>query len=240
MRLKRVSIVSLRTLTICVLGIALLGPRLDAQEFSRYRAFDLGDSLASVVATTGVAASEVKTLHERPALLQDLEWRPSRWVIGTATRSTDSVEQIEFSFYNDQLFRIVVDYGHDGTEGMTNGDLIEAISAIYGAALAKSPRAASRVPSAVESDSGAPVGRWGDADHSIVLYRSSSYRSWGWRLIVTALPIDKLARAAETRAARLDDLEAPRREIARQKKEQADSLATAEKVRESNKKAFKA
>lgn len=31
-----------------------------------------------------------------------------------------------------QLFRIVVDYGQNRTEGMTEADMIEAISAVYG------------------------------------------------------------------------------------------------------------
>ena len=222
-----------RTVTICAFGIALLGQRLDAQELSRYRTFDLGATLASISTSTGVAASEAKTLHERPALLQNLEWRPSRWNTGTTTASTDPVEQMVFSFYNDRLFRIVVDYDHDGTDGMTNADLIEAISAIYGAPLAKSPRVAPRVPSEVEADSGEAVARWGDSEHTIVLYRTSSYGQ-ALRLIVTALPVDALARKAESQARRLDEREAPSREIARQKQEQA----AAEKARVANKKVF--
>jgi hypothetical protein len=227
-----------RTLTICAFGIALLGQGLDAQDLSRYRAFDMGSSVASVSASTGVAPSEVKMIHERPAVLQDLAWRPSHWDIGSVSASTDPVEQMAFSFYNDQLFRIAVDYGHDSTEGMTDADMIEAISAIYGTPLTKSPRAAARVPSEFETESGTPVARWGDAEHSVVLYRTLSYRQ-ALRLIVTALPLETLARKAETQARRLDDQEAPRREIARQKKADADGLVAAEKARVANKKIFR-
>jgi hypothetical protein len=42
--------------------------------------------------------------------------------------STDPVERIVFSFCNDQLFRVAIDYGHDRTEGMTDADMVEAIS----------------------------------------------------------------------------------------------------------------
>jgi hypothetical protein len=228
-----------RTFAICAFGIALLAPRLDAQDLSRYRAFELGSGLAAVSQLTSVAVSDAKTMHQRPAVLQDLEWRPSHWVAGSVSASTDPVEQMLFSFYNDQLFRIVVDYGHESTEGMTDADMIEAISAIYGPPLAKLPRATMRVvPSLLETESGVSVARWGDAEHAVALYRTSSYRP-ALRLIVTALPLDALARKAETQARRLDDQEAPRREIARQKKEVADGLVTAEKARVANKKIFK-
>ena len=231
---------NVRTVAICAFGIALLGQRVGAQEFSRYRTFDLDASVASVSTSIGVVASEVKTLHERPAVLQNLEWRPSRWNTGTvsaSSASTDPVEQMVFSFYDDRLYRIVVDYQRDGTEGMTNADVIEAISAIYGAPLAKSDRSPARVPSEVEAQSGAAVARWGDSEHAIVLYRTSSYGE-ALRLIVTALPVDALARKAASQARRLDEREAPSREIARQKKERADGLAAAEKARFANKKVF--
>ena len=229
--------VNVRTVAICAFGIALLGQRVGAQEFSRYRTFDLGASVASVSTSTGVVASEVKTLRERPAVLQDLEWRPSRWNTGTVSASADPVEQMVFSFYDDRLYRIVVDYRHDGTEGMTNADLIEAISAVYGVPLAKSPRSPARVASEVEAESGAVVARWGDSEHAIVLYRTSLYGE-ALRLIVTALPVDALARKAVSQARRLDEREAPNREIARQKRERADGLAAAEKARVANKKVF--
>ena len=222
-----------RTVMLCAFGVALLGQRLDAQDFARYRTFDLGANLAAISTSTAVPASEARTLHERPAVLRDLQWSPSKWNAGTVTASTDPVEQMVFSFYNDRLFRIVVDYRHDSTDGLTDADLIEAISAIYGAPMAKSSRTAPRVPSEVEADSGAAVARWGDSEHAIVLYRTSSYGQ-ALRLIVTALPVDALARKAESQARRLDEQEAPSREIARQKNERA----AAEKARLANKKVF--
>src|SRR5579862_1504392 len=199
-----------RTVAVCAFGLALLSPRVDAQDFSRYRTFDLGASVASVSTTTGVAASEAKTLHQRPVVLQNLEWRPSRWNTGAATGSADAAQQMVFSFYDDRLFRIVVDYGRDATAGMTNADLIEAISAIYGEPLANTVRAPGRVPSDVEAESGTAVARWGDRDHAVVLYRTSSYGD-ALRLIVTALPVDALARKAESQARLLEDREAPSR-----------------------------
>jgi hypothetical protein len=111
-----------RVLRLCVAGIVCSTHGLDAQDFSRYRHFELGSDIATsrpFRPLEAVAASEVKTIHQRPAVLQDLEYRPSRWVAGSTAASNFPVEQIAFSFYNDQLFRIVVDYGHDRTEGMT-------------------------------------------------------------------------------------------------------------------------
>ena len=43
------------------------------------------------------------TVHQRPVLLQDLAWRPSRWTRGSTADSTDRVEQIRSA--NKGLFR---------------------------------------------------------------------------------------------------------------------------------------
>ena len=131
-----------RTLAICAFGIVFSAQGFEGQGRLQYRNFDLKSGLASVSTLTGVAPSEAKFIHRRPAVLQDLEWRPARWVSGTTSASTDPVEQILFSFYNDQLFRVVVDYGHERTEGMTNADMIAAISEEYGTPVAKRPGAA--------------------------------------------------------------------------------------------------
>src|SRR4029450_13649144 len=226
-----------RTFSICAFGIVFLTHGLEAQGRAQYPNFALGSDLASVSTLAGVAASEAKTIHQRPAVLQDLEWRPSRWTLGSTAASTDPVEQIVFSFYNDQLFRVVVDYGASRTEGMTDVDMIEAISALYGTPVYHIPGTA-RVASRVETESGSPVARWGDADHAAVLYRTSSYRN-AFRLIVNDSPPQAPARKAKTEPMRLDQQEAPSREIARQQKERDDGRAASEKARIENKESFR-
>jgi hypothetical protein len=210
---------------------------LEAQDLSRYRNFELGSNVASVSTTAGVAASDTKTIHQRPAVLQDLEYRPSHWLAESTAPSTDPVEQIVFSFYNDQLFRIVVDYGHNRTAGMAGTDMIEAISAAYGPVIIPTSRARSRVLSRLESESGSPIAEWGDTQHAIVLHQTSSYGT-AFRLVVTDVRLANLAREAETQALRLDDQEAPQRELVRQQKERDDERAGAAKARAVNKPVF--
>ena len=151
--------------------------------------------------------------------------------------STDPVEQILFSFYNDQLFRVVVDYGRERTEGMTPADMIEAISAVYGAPLPRTSRDA-RVASRLEIESGSPQARWGDSEHAVVLYQTSSYDA-AFRLIVTDSRLENLARKAAAQAQRLDDQEAPQRELALQQNERAEARAAAAKARAANKSMFR-
>ena len=64
--------------------------------------------------------------------MQELEW--PIWLSGGSSPQTDPVKTILFSFYNGELFRIVVNYDRDETEGLTSEDMIEAISAKYGTA----------------------------------------------------------------------------------------------------------
>ena len=226
-----------RMLAVC-LGIVCSTYGLDAQDLSHYRNFALGSDLVSVSTAAGVDSSEAKTIHQRPAVLQDLEFRPSHWVGGSTAASTDPVERIVFGFYNDQLFRIVVDYGRDRTEGMTGTDMIEAISAVYGPVLPRTSRAPGRVQSRLEIESGSPLGQWGDSQHAIVLYRTSSYGET-FRLLVTDVRLADLARKADTLARRLDEQQAPQREIVRQQKERDDGRAAAAKARAVNKGVFR-
>jgi len=227
-----------RTLAIVACGIVSLTRGVDGQSLSQYRNFALGSDVASVAALAGVDPAEAKTIHQRPAVLQDLEWRPSRWVAGSNASSVDPVDQIRFSFYNDQLFRIVVDYGRDRTEGMTASDMIEGVSSVYGAPLPRSSRVAGRAPSSLETESGSLVARWGDSEHRVALYQTSSYGA-AYRLIVADARLDDLARRAGTQAGRLDDQEAPARDIARQKKEREDARVAVAKARAANKGVFR-
>jgi len=246
-QMNEVTMFNTRTLAACAFGVALLTPGLSAQDLlpsrrvgepvAQYRNFALKSDLATVSTSAGVQASDAKLIHERPAVLQDLDWRPSRWVTGSTVASTDPVDQLVFSFYNDQLYRVVVDYARDRTEGMTDADMIEAIAAAYGAPDKPASRAA-RAVSGIEAESGAVVARWGGAGHTVVLYRESTYGA-GFRLIVTEPQLDLLAQRATADALRLDERDAPRVELERQKKERDDTRATAEKARVVNKAVFR-
>lgn len=224
-----------RALAIGALGFLLAAPILHGQGRARYRDFQLGGDLASISALTGVAVSEAKAVHLRPALMQELRWqRP--YSSSTTPSQTDSVKQILFSFYNDQLSLMVVDYDHDRTAGMTDADLIDAISVDYGPRLKPGARTARATLTRVEEESGTLVARWAGGDYAIALYRG--YGS-DFRLIVASPRLDALARTADVQATRLDDREAPQREIARQKKETEDARASQEKSRVANKAAFR-
>jgi hypothetical protein len=225
-----------RTLAVGALGAFLLAPPLHGEGGPRYRDFQLGGDLASVSALAGAGLGEIKVIHERPALLQDLEWRQPYAPSDLTAAPKDPVQQIVFSFYNDQLFRLVVDYDRDRTEGMTDADMIEALSSAYGprSTSPSKPRAGA---SQVAEESGTRLARWGDAAYSVDLYRAS-YAS-GFRLIVTSLRLDALARTAEAQALRMDSRDAPKREIARQKKEADDTRALQQKARIANKAGFR-
>ena len=219
-------------------GIVISVHGLQGQSLAQYRNFQLGATLASVSTLAGVAPAEAQTIHQRPALLQDLESRPSHWVSGSVLPSTDPVEKMAFSFYNDQLFRVVVDYGQERTDGMTDADMVAAISGTYGAASTRTTRTPPRVGSQLETESGAILARWGDAEHAVALYRTSLYGTQ-FRLIVTETRLDDLARKAAAQSTRLDAQEAPRRELDRQSKEIKDGRAAKEKARIANKAAFR-
>ena len=133
-----------------------------AGDLSSYREFQLGMDLNAVKKQT----SEARTIHQRPALIQDLEWRPRGF--GPAAES-DPVKDVLLSFYNGQLFRIVVNYDRYKTDGMTADDMIDAISPAYGVAV--KPDAEILFPSAA-SENVKVIARWEDQQYSLNLVRS--------------------------------------------------------------------
>jgi hypothetical protein len=76
------------------------------------------------------------------------------------------------------------------------------------------------------------------ANTGIALYQTSSYGA-AYRLIVADVRLGGLAGKAEAQAGRLDDQEAPAREIARKKKERDDGRAAAATARAANKGVFR-
>jgi len=187
---------------LCLLVLFFL-PLLSAADLSTYRGFQFGMNLNSAVKHSGVDVSEVTLIHERPARIQELTWRPSRF----SSSGTDPVEQVLFSFYNGQLFRMVIDYDNQKTEGLTEEDMIKAVSALYGTAVR--PVAGSVLSSATFSEGVTVLARWDTAEYSFNLAQSP-YGS-GFELIAFSKSLDLLAQAAMTTGIHLDEEEAPQR-----------------------------
>jgi len=207
---------------------------VNAQDLSRYREFQFGMDLPAIAKRAGLEASEAKVIHQRPALLQELNWRPLS-SFGSST-AADPIRGVLFSFYNGQLFRMVVNYDRSKTEGLTPEDVVEAISARYGTATR--PAAEISFPSSqVYDDSEVVIARWEDAQYSFNLFRSSYQPTFG--MIAFSKPLDALARAAVAEAIRLDEQEAPQREIERQKEQNGKDRAEDAKARLANKPNFR-
>jgi len=202
-----------------------------------YRDFMLGSTLSTVSAQVKASAADVRPIHQRPALIQDLSWRAPYFVADSNEPRKDPVQQIVFSFYNDQLFRMAIDYDRQRTEGLTDADMIGALSELYGTASTPRPRSASAVLSKIDVMSGIPVSQWGTAEYSVVLVRPTF--GAGFQVVVTSTQLDELARAADAEAVRLDQNEAPIREIARRKQDTEDARAAQEKARIANKATFR-
>ena len=206
-----------------------------AEEAFRYREFQLGSDLASIQKLTGGSSSGAKVIHARPALMQDLQWRP-RYYAGGASPVIDPVDQMLFRFYDDQLFMVVVDYDRRRTEGMSSADMIAAVSAIYGP-VSQVPSRRLGTPTVQYGFPDTPLAVWGSAEYSVTLLRVTYPESF--RLVVASTRLENLARTASAAAVRLDKEEAPQREIDRQKNEASDLAAAQEKAKAENKAQFK-
>src|SRR6266702_1051766 len=108
---------TMRSSILCFVVLLFAAPLLRAQDLSKYRHFTLGMSLTRLLERTDQKMAEVKVIHGRPALIQELTWWPPN-VPGNSFQS-DSVEQILFSFYNGELYKISVTYDQNSTEGLT-------------------------------------------------------------------------------------------------------------------------
>lgn len=207
---------------------------LAAADPGTYREFQLGASTADVAARAGAIARDVKKLHERPALLEELSWRPP-YTSGRDSNERDSVAGIVFSFIDNQLFKMNIDYDRSRTEGLTKEDMIGSLTALYGPRSTAPVSAPAR--SAIDSlDTPTVLARWRQGDTSITLQHSPY--GGGFSLVILSVRLDALARKAQASAVTMDAREAPAREAARAKAQAAAEKAAAEKTRTTNKAAF--
>ena len=226
--------ISVTTVATSILCAALFSSLGAAQELSRYRDFEFGMSIESVAKLAHTNASVAKTVHQRPQVIQTLDWDAHGNF--DASPKAESIRDISFHFYNDELFKMVVVYDPAQTKGLTADDLIEALSDLYGSA--GKPETSVVVSGFLSySDSEKVLARWENAEYSFNLFRSRYGNSFG--LVVFSKKLELLASAASLEAVRLDELEAPARESARQKKYEEDEQALQEKARLINKPKFR-
>jgi hypothetical protein len=206
---------TIRCSILCFIAVLLTAPLLRGQDLSKYRHFTFGMSLTRVLGRTDQKMADVKVIHSRPALIQELTSWPAS-VPGTSLRP-ESVEQIVFSFYDGELYKISVTYDRSSTEGLTADDIVESITAKYGpatfTALAIDFTANERQQ---------PVASWEDSQYSFNLVRSSF--TGGFQLVIYSKKVNAEAELALAEAVKLDKQEGPQREAERLKKE-TDDLA---------------
>jgi hypothetical protein len=210
-------------------------PSIQAKDLSRYREFQLGMNLLAVAKQADVQPSEARVIHQRPAVIQELEWRPQGSL--TSSPQADPVSEVLFTFYNGELFRMVVNYDRHRTEGLTDEDMVEAISAKYGTATRPAAKIILFSSFHVYNDSEKVIARWEDSQYSFNLFRSSYQPTFG--MLVFSKQLDGPARVAIMEAIRLDEQEAPQREREAQNKQDEENRAAQEKARLANRVGFR-
>ena len=206
-----------------------------AQNLSEYRQYRLESTMREVVAVDAARTSAPRTLHERPALVQEVVWQAPY----TGPADTDPVHDVRLTFVNDELYQVVVSYERARTAGLTSEDLVTALSTTYGRALLPDARTSTQPIDVEVAADMALVARWEDAAAQLWLLRSRHSGSPQFQLAFASKRLNRVARSAIVEARRIDALEAPQRELDRRA---AAAAATAEadvKAREANKATFR-
>lgn len=204
-----------------------------AADFSTYRGFRFGAKIEAMVKLAGAKPTDVRVMHTRPALIQEFTWRPI-YVSPSTTKRPDPVQDGVLRFFNGDLFQMVITYDQDRIRGLSQGDLIEAISANYGQA----SLAPVEIPYRTNyGEVGRVLARWEDREHTYSLVRTGDQASYA--LIMTHNRLDEMAQAAIADAAKWDLLEAPQRAADVIKKQEADAKIALEKARLANKPNFR-
>lgn len=221
---------TIRNSILCLSAFFLTASSLHGQELSKYRGFSLGTSLPNVLKLNEQKLADVKTIHDRPMLIQELTWWPPNSA-GTFARP-DSVEQILCSFSNGDLYKISVTYERASTEGLTTADMVKSISAKYGPATSLESEVDSVLNSGYDMKQKF-VASWEDSQYSLNLIRSSYTDRFG--LVIFSKRVNGAAELGTAEAVKLEEQERPEKE-ANQKKKEADDLEVA---RQKNQKTFR-
>ena len=200
-----------RRLIVAAIVFAASATPVAAQGRPHYRAYAMGDSLLAISRQVGLPVIDATTTPAVSGAVQELRWHARYMRRGTAP-SGDPVDRLVFSFYEHRLFRIVIDYAPDRTEGMTESDLVAAVSAIYGAPVRRTLVSGGGVAAPVRTAE-TVVAQWTRGDQSVALLALQGETAF--RLIVVSSALETLARASGAREAPVDRPDWPSIEAAR-------------------------
>ena len=221
----------IRSLISSLFLILLSAPSIYGQDLSKYRNFSFGMSLVELSKQVDSQPLHTKLIHKRPALIQEVTWWP-RESSGSSLQA-EPVWQVFFTFYNRELYRILVTYDRHATEGLSDEDMVQAISAQFGTATRAAAAEISFSTNELYRSTEKVIARWEDSQYSINLIRSGFLNSFA--LVIFSKRLDAQAEAAIAEIVKLEGQEDPQKEIERQKKE----AAKLEVTREKNRKTFR-
>jgi hypothetical protein len=184
-------------------------------------------SISQAAQQAGMKATDATTLHQQPALIQVLDFQPNLFQASSAKE--DPVSEIALTFHNGELARMAVVYDRYKVDGMTEDDMIKALSASYGTAAKPTAEIAYH---SYYAESAPVLARWEDSQNSYNLIRSGDRSSFA--MVLYSKRLDALVQPAIVEAVRLEALAAPEREAERAKKQAGDNQALEEKSRLSN------
>jgi hypothetical protein len=216
----------MRRVVFSLVMILFSAPLIHGQDLSKYRSFSLGMSLVELSNQVDLKPLQTKLIHKHPAVIQELTWWPQE--SSGSSLEADTVWQVFFTFYNDELYRILVTYDQDATHGLTAEDMVQAISTKYGTATRPAGEISFPTNELYRSTQKV-IARWEDSQYSINLVRSRFLNSFA--LVMFSKGLDAQADAAIAKSIKLEGQEDPQKEIDRQKKETVDLEAARQKNR---------
>jgi hypothetical protein len=231
----------MRNIVVALSLILLSAPMISGQDLSKYRTFSLGTSLAELSKQVGPYSHYTTLIHPRPAAIQELTF----WTLNSSRSwvGVYPVSQILFSFYNGELYRIVVTYDRDDTEGLTDDDMVQAVSVRYGTATSLYPESSffpmnyldgstdKVIPFFLTTDphrsADRLIARWEDSQNAVSLLGSGNLNSF--RLAISSKRVDAQAEAAIFEFEKFEKRETPQVDIAGPKRE-AEELEVARQI----------
>jgi len=211
----------MRSVVVSLAMILLSAPLIRGQDLSKYRNFSFGMSFVELSKQVDSQPLQTKLIQKRPAVIQELTWWP-RESSGSSPQA-EPIWQVLFTFYNGELYRILVTYDRHATDGLTAEDMVQAISAKYGTATRPDVEISFPTNELYRSTEKV-IARWEDSQYSFNLFRSSFLNSFG--LVMFSKRLDTQVQSALAESIKLQEQENPQREIERQKKA-ADNLEVA-------------